>query len=1505
MKKSLIAFLLSCSCALTLAAVACGDTSSSESSESIISSSVSGAISDNSSSAVEQSGSPSDSASSGITSDSSVESSSGNASSGDSSSATPSKTVNVTLTEGAGYSYVDSNLTGSTMNAGDVLSFSIKMSVFYTGYPVVSVNGKAVLPNDDGVYNMELTEDTVVTVAGVQKEISSMQGSGAFDDAYVVSRPVDLLYIAEQVNKGVYSYVTGAYVLANDIDCGGEELEIIGDLSTENSYFSGCFSCLTNSETGEMERYTISNFTINSDDANYVGLFGAVYADFTVQSSGLFYGICLDNFTINASISADANLESGTIACGSLIGYGVGANLFLCDATNGTINLYGDTSYFSFAGGLIGYQQGFYNSSYGAYFPSEIVYSVADVDVKIVGGMALYAGGISGYLATNYPFGATAFIHNSYSHGNVSGALRSGGIAGGLGQYTSVSNCYATGEIVANCTQSLTDAITSSPEYCYSHAGGLVGFAENDTIVNDSFFAGSTQAYAVSAGCAITGDYIAGGYEKNNVSAISEKYVVDNCINNYDPKNIYAAIDVLGWQDYDWVFEDVTYPEIFYGTPSGDTPPTATMKFSYVSLDGEKITVNGSDSHSETYFNMATEASNIYAPLGAYIINGLGIYFQADNNYLSFGFFFDKECTRKVPYSYVPEKNVEIFVGFANPEPIVGTYYVVSESNADVITLDFAPNGIVTYSDGYTTQEAYYSYDGTTLIVEGARLARYYDGEIVIKDTSDTSVLVDENFDLYRYMYYDFAGSVDTENKIVYLYDLVYFTESAPLVAKASILRGEYVTVEEDTVTYYTFYGDFATVGTVGASYTYAEYDVIALADGMLTFTDSTNTYSTFTVAMDSLSQYDAFKGTWTKSATINKSYTFDGIGGWSYKYKSYERSGNGYMGYTYEEHLLDSASGEYTVADDVLTFVHDGVTYTASFDADGFLAINDGNATRTYYREESYLGTWAGGGISLELLGVQKDGTGKAIVTYDADGYSYDLVYELSATEGYVMLYFPHASYWKDTAFGYFTYDVSTNTLLATIVDPYSTTSGYTTVSLFVTDNYEGEWICNAESLQNVEFRFNGYGLYGFLNGYAGMKGEVVLLENGKETIVEYVLDSTMTGNFSYGGVHYVMTYDEDAQAIILTAESGTAQLERKDRFAGLEFIDANGNVYVFDGKSNLSIGGSFTVNGETNYRYVALENDTWNVYDAESLIGSLTVDGNHYVLTINGTDAELYIANEFMGKWAISGKFATLSIGATNLKGEVSANFMGNEITLTYLDPATLTFRYMDGSMPVQYYVFVVFDSYTNENVLVLSQYTSIAASGGDYMICTKANTLFGTWTLNKDPKMTISFDGVTSGYANGVAHLSRNGNPTPYFYMIYDNGILFWSQDLLGGRTLYYKIVEIDLEANPAAITDPNAYVNEDGTRAFYRIEVDGLYLTEAKDSKDSSIVYFFDGEGNLLVDGEIVYTYVIRSYNGNSTATLEVTDVETNVTYSATLDYSSANNEILIIGEPIEE
>ena len=322
----------------------------------------------------------------------------------------------VDFTQADGWDFISDTKDGAIVDYGTKVSFSVDVSVFYTGSPVVWVNDTPIAPANDGSYTVEVQEDVTIKVEGVRKDVSNMVGSGASTDAFVVTKPIDLLYIAEQVNAGNYAYVTGSYILANDIDCGGEELKIIGDYSTENAYFAGCFTCQSNSETGDYTPATISNFVINSNNSNNVGLFGAVMVMPSAFSSGLFYGINLDNFTINASITDPIDEANRSIFCGSLIGYGVGAKTYHCNVTNGTINLYADETYFSFVGGMFGYQQGLYDTSYG-FFPSEIAYSEVSVNINAIQGVTLYAGGISGYLATNSPASA-AYIDNSYSTGS-------------------------------------------------------------------------------------------------------------------------------------------------------------------------------------------------------------------------------------------------------------------------------------------------------------------------------------------------------------------------------------------------------------------------------------------------------------------------------------------------------------------------------------------------------------------------------------------------------------------------------------------------------------------------------------------------------------------------------------------------------------------------------------------------------------------------------------------------------------------------------------------------------------------------------------------------------------------------------------------------------------------------------------------------------------------------------------------------------------------------------
>ena len=1388
MKKYLIALLLSLSCACTVAAVGCKDGNKADTSTS-------------------SSSSPTDE--------------------------TPEDTsaVAVRFENGEGYSFVSDVQNGDTVESGSSITFRLELGGFYLdSNPVVYLNGKATYFTEDNgngsyTYTETITEETTISVTGVKKDRSMMDGTGAMETPFVVTKPIDLLHIAEQVNAGNTAYTRAAYILATNIDCKGAELKVIGDSSTEASVFSGSFTCNYESETGTLYDYSISNFTINSQDVNYVGLFGTVYADPSVESSGQFYGIKIKDFSINASIDKTAS-DSKTIVCGSLIGYSVGARLLLCEASNGEVNVIADESYFSFAGGLIGYQQAFYSADTGEYFPSEVTYTKVDVDVNVLKGMALYAGGITGYLTTNAAFLSTATIHNSYALGNVSGALRSGGLVGGIGQYTTVSNCYATGEIVAKCYQDINDPLTTSEEYCISSAGGLVGFAENDSSVNDCFFTGNTYAYAVSGKAyANANSFVGGGYEAGYVSATSAKYSLESCLANPDLSNKNILTDQLGWGAYDWVFTENQLPAINYETTQGNVVLNLTLK--YVTKTGT-INVLGVTETTLKYFDNSIQSMQSYAPLSDFFAaNSLKFYLTADDNkYLSYGYFFDEACTKPVPYSYMPQKDVTLYVGFADVTPIVGTYYLNVNSDKEV-RITFNADGTALYSDGVTSQSTPYSFDGESFTLESARLARYYLGDILV-DEDDETLLSDPNFDLYRYLYYNFKG-VKTSDGIA-LYDGVYYTASSPLTASTT---------------------------------------------------------------PPTLKSHDGFKGTWVKTAGINKAYTFDGAGNWSYRYTAYIRNG-----YSYDVNTIEQASGTYTVNGGQMTFTHGGVEYTASFNSDGFLQIVGGGKTQLFYTADSYKGSWSGGNFTLSLQGIGETGVGKATLTY-SDGSIADLIYERSEKYGYICVYYAHktSEYVKDQIFGYFTYDLTTDTLLATLAD-FESATGYTQMNLFLLDAYNGEWVSDANELRGAEFDFNGFGSY----SHFGMSGTIIITKNDTRTEVPYTLKDNLQGQFAYDGILYDLVYDEDENIVKISFNS----LVRKDEMANIRFLDENGVSYSFDGRSPLSIGGTLTIGDATQYIYKSADNGNYTLYavdDTATAIGTIIKEPDHYAIKFNATPDEttkLFVWNEFMGEWALSGEFALLDIGATGTNGIIKANFRGKTVEMRYISTSMLTFDYTaNDGMPITYYVFIIQDETDPEPTLVLSETTNLY---GEYIVCSKANELFGAWTYNGNNQfvnLTLQFDGVTSNYANGIARIDQ----TLYYYMIREKGIMMWSQEVAGStqQTKYYRVEYTE------DITNRSAYV-KDGV-AILLVDCDGLYLTEAKDSNDGSIVYFFDGEnvkgnqGGLWVGDEMKYGYVIKEYTASNTAILELTDKATNKTYTATVDYSDRTNITLTIGAEI--
>ncbi len=1338
---------------------------------------------------------------------------------------------NVSFSQGEGYT-VQSNALKKEDNSlyhreGFVLTFTVELGAFYSNSsPVAYANGdktNAIVPNKEGVFSYTMgAEDVAFSIEGVRKDVSNMYGTGAMDDAFLVTKPIDLLYIAEQVNKGNPTYTQGAYIVANDIDCKGEELDIIGDNSTEYSVFSGAFSCATNQETGEMERYTISNFVINSEDTSYVGLFGAVLAS-SMEGSAQFYGIRIADFEINAGHS-EINDSNKALFCGGLIGYGVGARLFLCDAVGGDIFVNADDTYFAFTGGLVGYFQGLYDSATGTPFPAEIAYSAVDTNVMITDGVALYAGGVAGLLATNYPYGANAFVHNSYSLGNVSGALRAGGVVGGLGQYTSASNCYASGNVSAKSSQPKDKPGYPNNDYCHAYAGGIVGHAENDTVVHDAFYSGSkvnASTAAPAAEFAHTHRLVGGGDDAGSASVNAKKYVTLNCLETVDLSDKTTLTKNLGWADYDWIFKKDTLPVINYETAEGSI--VLKMNIEYLAKDGTTIKVNGESKMTDlTFFDSSTQ-SNSYGPIGSLVMGDTNIpvieqVYKADNGYLSYGFFFDEECTQPIPVSYVPTQNFTMYVGFADATPVVGKYLMKDGETLSNLFIELKNDGTLVYSDGATEDAAAFTYDGERILVFGARLARYYQGEVTV-NTLDTTVFADATFDLNRYAFFNFAGKVEGADgaKKLSLWDGTYFTETAPLV-----------------------YG----VGTATA----------------------TNT--------------DAFAGEWTKSANLNKRYFFDGNGGWTY----------------------GDVSGAYTVDGSVMTMTKDGQPWaTATFNSDGFLEVTTGASVEVFHAEDSLVGSWKGTNYQLNLLGITKEGYGIAEFI-DENGYITKFYYERSETDDVIALYYPKTDSngkllpAKELLFGYGSFNANNQKMR--FVLPYEESeSGYVEQSLQLYDVFTGDWISSVEAFAGATLHFDGLGKYG--NGTL-----VITKADGTTERVVYTTDGT-TATFAYGGT-YELTYDDIDDRLIITA---TEIFLGKDELASYDFVDINGNRYVFDGRSPLGEG-KLTV-GNVTYAYKA-NGDIYDVYNGATKVGAMEKKESHFLLTVNETATKLYLSNKFIGDWAISAEYALFEIGPTDLNGVIKAKFKGAEVEVSFLNSQVLTFYYRDASqngLPYTYYVFIKKDAISGEQLLALSEFPYLIE--GNYIVCSKANAFYGVWEYKPANGLTMQlrFDGVTSNHVRGYAELTPKleftSSPTGYYYNVQDKGTLMWSRELLAGRTWYYRLQLVDVATLPQG-AEYFTRLDKTSDKVLVRTEVDGLYLVNATDAQKNA--YFFDysdekQSGVVVINEQEKYLYAVRRWE-NSKAILVVTDIVSGDSYKATLDYANLESYKFILESKVD-
>jgi len=212
-------------------------------------------------------------------------------------------------------------------------------------------------------------------------------GNGVAGDPYQIWTPNDMQAIGADAN-----YWDAHFELMADIDLGsytGTSFNIIGN---DVNAFAGVF---------DGNGHTIASFTYDSNEMDYVGLFGYV-------SGGKIMNLGLRDPSVNAGTGNGV---------GSLVGYVGGGTIIGCYVEGGSVSgVYG-------VGGLVG----------GSY-DGEIVDCYSTGDIAGLG----WLGGLTGSNGCS--------VRNCYSRADVTGGGDSvGGLTGG--NLDTIENCYSTGVV--------------------------------------------------------------------------------------------------------------------------------------------------------------------------------------------------------------------------------------------------------------------------------------------------------------------------------------------------------------------------------------------------------------------------------------------------------------------------------------------------------------------------------------------------------------------------------------------------------------------------------------------------------------------------------------------------------------------------------------------------------------------------------------------------------------------------------------------------------------------------------------------------------------------------------------------------------------------------------------------------------------------------------------------------------------------------------------------------
>ncbi|MHC4069876.1 MAG: GLUG motif-containing protein [Planctomycetota bacterium] len=324
------------------------------------------------------------------------------------------------------------------------------------------------------------------------------------------------------------------FVLMEDIDLGGytgTSYNIIGEFTgwgdPRNNPFAGVF---------DGNGHTISNFTYDSNETDYIGLFGYVDgATATIRDLGLLdpnvnaangwnvgslVGFLADGSVINCYV--DGCIVSGDRYVGGLLG-----EAWTCTISNCHVN--GSVTGKRYVGGLIGAGLSFTNAQMSNCTFSGTVFGWTSVGGLIGAGGGLISGCSSAgdvssqFTRTGGLFGNFGGLHggaykilSSHSSCTVSGTGYIGGLIG-ENDGGAIVNCYAVGDVSATASVNYVGGLVGiSYQYqapnspviasCYASGnvngagdvGGLVGCASGS--ITESFSMGTVWGFQRAGG---------------------------------------------------------------------------------------------------------------------------------------------------------------------------------------------------------------------------------------------------------------------------------------------------------------------------------------------------------------------------------------------------------------------------------------------------------------------------------------------------------------------------------------------------------------------------------------------------------------------------------------------------------------------------------------------------------------------------------------------------------------------------------------------------------------------------------------------------------------------------------------------------------------------------------------------------------------------------------------------------------------------------------------------